>query len=611
MIIRFILFALLSFALFAQQDVNNKILLAQAYEQGGDYKKATAIYEELLNSNPTNFQFFQGLLRCYQQTKDFENAINLIESRLKLFPSDLNLIGQLGVAWYQSGNEQKAFDIWDNTLKTLPQTYFNYRLFSNFAIEIRAFDKAIEYLIAAKKFETDQIPVMFDIANLYSITMQYANATKEYCEILLKDSKQFYNVQSRFISYLNRPEAVEQSITILNTYNKKLDEAIILLALCYIEQKEYEKAFEQYKKYNSDNLNKYELLYGYGNRLLDKKEFNVAAQVFKYIKEIDSKQHGFDWQLDYNYANALRGAFINKINNTNPTWKPICIFENYFTEELEQVVQSYSPILSKYKFSEVSFEAEVKIGELYLQYSKSEEKAESYFKNVIERAPLYIQSADALYGLAQLKLQQGKINECLELINQAIKHPRTTTEKINSAKLLRAKILFYIGDYSSAYQNLSEINLDLKDNTTNDILEFMTLITSSMKDSVAISLYAEGLFFIEQKIYEEAKDRFQQVSAKAQSFILKEAALLQLLQIALAKKEFTVVETFSEQITSNTELSVYGDDALFLQGMMYEFDLRDLRKALEVYTNFIVKYPNSLFFDTVREKILLIKNKIS
>ena len=57
---------LLASQLCSQQgDVTTKLRLAQSFEQSGDWARAAALYESMLNDNPQNYVVFEGLRRSY------------------------------------------------------------------------------------------------------------------------------------------------------------------------------------------------------------------------------------------------------------------------------------------------------------------------------------------------------------------------------------------------------------------------------------------------------------------------------------------------------------------------------------------------------------------
>jgi len=94
-------------------DMNNRFMLAQSFEQAGEFQKAMEILEELIKRQPDNYQFFDALNRMYINLKKYDKSAVLIEQRLNKNPHDLNLWGMLGSTYHVMGNEPKAFEIWD------------------------------------------------------------------------------------------------------------------------------------------------------------------------------------------------------------------------------------------------------------------------------------------------------------------------------------------------------------------------------------------------------------------------------------------------------------------------------------------------------------------
>ncbi len=151
--------------------------------QGGQFEKALPIIQELYNSNPSNYQYFQALNDVYVQLKNYDASIVLLQNQIKTDSMNINLYGMLGTTYYLKGNENKAFEIWDNALKKLPPNDMYYRVIANYAAQRRAFDKAIEYLQKGQDISKNPVIFAYDLANLYTLTMQFAKATEEYCII--------------------------------------------------------------------------------------------------------------------------------------------------------------------------------------------------------------------------------------------------------------------------------------------------------------------------------------------------------------------------------------------------------------------------------------------
>ncbi|MGA8263324.1 MAG: tetratricopeptide repeat protein, partial [Ignavibacteriaceae bacterium] len=277
--------AFASLLVLAQQpnDFNNKYVLAQSYLQGGQYDKAEQIFEELYKTQTANYQIFEGLNDSYVQLKKYDLSIILIESRLKTNPQDINLYGLLGSTYYLMGDDKKAFEVWDSSLDKVPNNETAYRILANYAIERRAFDKAIEYLKRGKAEAKTNNYFSYDLANLYSLTMQYKNAAEEYCSILDNSPAQLNSIQSRILSFINKPGALEQTIEAVKSYQSNKIEFKFLLATLYKEAKEYNKAFNLYEQIESVQDQQGYLLLNFANYLTEEKQFSKATQVYDEI----------------------------------------------------------------------------------------------------------------------------------------------------------------------------------------------------------------------------------------------------------------------------------------------------------------------------------------
>ena len=66
--------------------------LAQYYYDKGDFEKAKISYEELLNSAPSNTQYFLRTVDCYQQLQQFDVAQKAIQERFNRYKQGVFLV---------------------------------------------------------------------------------------------------------------------------------------------------------------------------------------------------------------------------------------------------------------------------------------------------------------------------------------------------------------------------------------------------------------------------------------------------------------------------------------------------------------------------------------
>ena len=80
--------------------------LAQNYFDRGEFEKAVISYEELLKSQPNNFNYFQKTVECYQQLQQFEKSEKAIQERLDKYKQG-NFLIELGYNFQLQKNQQK------------------------------------------------------------------------------------------------------------------------------------------------------------------------------------------------------------------------------------------------------------------------------------------------------------------------------------------------------------------------------------------------------------------------------------------------------------------------------------------------------------------------
>jgi TolA-binding protein len=72
--------------------------------------------------------------------------------------------------------------------------------------------------------------------------------------------------------------------------------------------------------------------------------------------------------------------------------------------------------------------------------------------------------------------------------------------------------------------------------------------------------------------------------------------------VRLKKGEFQIVISLLQKILDDYSDDILSDDAYFLQGEVYERYLNDQSKAMEIYRNFLTKYPGSVYAAEARKR---------
>lgn len=613
--ITIILSILLSISITSAQqtrsDDYNRLLLAQSYEQQGFYDKAQKIYEELYQKEPANINYFNSLNRVYTLIKNFAASISLLESRLKDYPNDINLIGQLGSTHYMSGNYDKAYQIWEEPLKKPESNQVTFRVIANFAIERRAFDKAIEILEKGKPTTKDPFIFSMDLANLYSLTMRYEKAAEEYCSILETSLTQLAVVQSRILSYINKPGALEKTIKVVENKRRADNLSILfLLARLYTEQKDFQKAFGIYSELDNRQQSQGAELYNYAEFTFREGEFEIASSVYNTIIERypDSKIVS---SAKLGYAKSQEAILKMKFLSSSEDWKTFSLPPRLDSKTVEPAVKAFEEIIKIYAHSEVAVESYLRMAQIRFRLQNDPASAKDLLAVIIRNYPMSRLSIEAYLDMAEIKLIEGNIEESEGLYEEALNLRSASAEKKNEAHFHLAKIKSYKGNFEQARKHLSEILKNLKDNLANDALEISIILNTAKNDSSNLLLFSEAELLAERMLFAEAKEKYDLIAQDQKAFIFHSTVKLRSAQMDIALRNYTSAVESLTIISEEKEKNIYADKALYLLGNIYEFVLNETPKAIESYERLLLEYAGSIYIDKARERILFLRSKTS
>jgi tetratricopeptide (TPR) repeat protein len=597
--------------LFAQQDITNRYILGQSYEQAGDFERAKQIYEEIFKKMPANHQFFDALNRVYIQLKEYDNSIKIIEDRLKINDADVNLHGMLGKTYYLKDDEQKAFSVWENALIKYPNNPINYRTIANYAIERRAFDKAIEYLQEGKKASNDPRIFSYDLANIYALTMQFKEAATEYCSILASEPNQYQMIESRILSYISKPDALIPTIDVVKEYSKTDVLGFkFLLSRLYMEQNELEKAFSLYLEIDDKQNNQGSDLYNFATFVYKEKQFELAARVYtEVIKRYPNSPFASSSKLGY--AKTLEEALQNEFHSNDNSWKPFFNVTPMDSKSVEKVVSAYNELMQMYPRSEVAAEALLRIGRIYFYKMDDLSNGENYFSRIVKEFPLSKFIFEAYEELEKINVIKDDLSAAADNLLKITESNWADEEKKNLARYRLAKVDFYRGELTSAKNYLTSILSNLKDNIANDAIELSLMLNTAFNDSAGLVLFAKGEKFAVQRKFDDAFEVYREVSQKGQGFVLTHLAKLREAEMLLAVNNYEKSIDMLSVISGEDSKNIYSDKAIYLLGRIYQLGLKDDAKAVEMFEKLLAKFPNSLYLDEAREEIIKIRNKAS
>lgn len=612
MIKKILTIILFAFSLYAQQSPmdQNQFMLAESYEQRGDFAKAVEIIGELNKKDPTNIQYFNKLNSLYLQLKKYDESAAIINSRINTTPQDISLYGLLGSTYYTAGDRTKAYQVWDDAAEKFKTNPMTLRIISNYAIEKRDFEKAIEYLNRGKEISKDPFLYSYDLAELYQITMRYREAAGEYCDLIKANPSQYQQIESKILSYSNKPNALDETIEVVEKYKSDDISFSYLLARLHIEKKNYDEAFDLFKEIDKKQNTRGADLFSFGDFVYRDGEYKTASEVYKFLIDNYSDQQNIPL-AKLGYAKTQEALFIQKYNAANPEWKTFFIPAKVDENEIEPVISAYQEIIKVYQHSEVAIEANLRIAVLLAYFRNDLEEAQNYFAVIAYDYPMSKFASLSFVELGNIKMRQAKIDDAEKLFQSVLKLPRANVEDKSYANYQLARVLSFKNDFESARKYLLTVVGNLKDNIANDAIELSILLNTAKNDSSNLALYCKAEFLTELKNFDEAREIYLQISQNPQAFIFHSIAKLRAAEMLIAIDAYSAAIADLSLIVEEAEKNIYADKALYLQGRIYQYGLKDSVKAVESYESLLAKFPRSLFLDEARQNIIELKKKLS
>lgn len=590
-------------------DVNH-FQLAQRFKEAGDYEKALPIFQQLYEKDQNNYQYFFSLNETYLQLKNYFASIDIIEQRLKKYPQDINLYGMLGSSYYLSGNDENAFKTWDDALVKFPQNSVNYRIIANYAIERRAFERAIEIFQKGKSFSDDKTTFALELANLYSLTFRFDEAAKEYCEILAMNPVQLPVVETRISTIIDKPGALDALIQVFEEWDDEPNISFsAILADLYSFKKYYDKALELYIEIDHSLKKEGAELYNFALSLHDEKEYSTAKKVFKIIIESHPNSPIIS-SAKLGYAKSLEAEMESELNAEN-YWKPLSPTLQTNFDKVENIIATYNEIATLYPESDISDEALLQIGRIKFYWQNFIEDASVIFNIVAKRTAFSKLSPAAFIELGNVFLYKGEIDSAEFCFATVLKKTKLSVDDRSTANLNLAKVSFYRGDFPAVRNKLLEIMSNMKDNSANDAIELSLLLNTSLNDSSNLLKFAGAEFLSVQKKFKEALDIYKLLSDNPQAFFLSSVSKLKLAEILIALNDFDAAVSILDAITEEETANIYSDKALYLKGNIYQFGKKDSVRAIDIYEKLLAQFPNSIYNEDARAEIKKLKSKLS
>ncbi|MWB93659.1 tetratricopeptide repeat protein [Flavobacterium sp. GA093] len=561
--------------------------LAQYYYEKGDFDKAKISYEELLNSAPSNTQYFLRTVECYQQLQQFVAAEKMLQVRYNKYKQGVFLV-ELGYNFQLQKNDAKAKNFYEQAIekiKTSPNDVYGIG---------NSFEKKVLLDYALKAYQT-AMEVQPNYNFNFQIGMLYGQLGKTdlMIDILLTES--FKNQQnsnliqtqlSRFMNGETDATAFKDAMRKALILKTQKDQDVFwnhYLSWFYVQQKEFGKAFIQEKAIYKREPESLMSIVNLSQFALNENDTDTAEEILNFIL-LNTKD--LDLLVDSN-ANLMK----IKIDKAQEKDYPV------INAELEQLLKTYeiTPFTLSLQLIQAHF--------LAFDLKKTEE-GKAIVKKALELNLNEYQKADAKMELADILLLEEKFNQALIYYSQ-IQLDLKNDVMSHEASLKAAKTSYFKTDFEWALKQFKELKSANTQLIANDALEYFLLINdNTVADSTqtALKQFAKADFLIYQNKKQEAITQFQSILKTFKGQEIESVTMLRLGKVYESLADYNLALSQYQQVIDSHSDGIYIDEALFFSAEIYNEKLQDIEKAKPLYEKIIFNHQDSIYFVDARKK---------
>ncbi len=579
-----------SYIVLAQQDEQK---LAYQYFINGQYLEALSIYEDL-NSKEISIRHYVPYFTSLLRLEEYKKAGRLAKKASNMYPTNLSYQLDIGIVEEKKGNGIKAERIYNEIFKKIKAGNKNqYISLANTFIRHTMFERALDVYRFAKK---NKIELNFSMqkAQLYSNLGQSELMVSAYLEALSLNPNQKTMIISQLQRFLDNDgiksdknySIVKKALLNEIRDNPERIDFIEILIWLFMQNHQFDMALTQAKALDKRTGTGLSKIFDLGDSFLDKEYYKLAIDAYAYVIQRAVDQ------------NVLVDANINKLYAETKL-----LLEN--DEDLDRLDNSYKKVINQ-------------LGEQYntvLLLSNYAHFKAFYLNDLFAAEKILINTMDipgiTEADLAECKLEYADIQLLLGNIWEALLYYSQVEKDFkenplgHEAKLRRAKISYYQGDFLWSQTQLNTLKASTSKLIANDAMELSLLITDNYNldtSDIAMQTFARADLLDYQNRYQDALIKYDSVLTSFPGHSLSDEIYMRKAEIYVRLDNYKMALNMYDKVIEEYPYDILVDDALYRQAYIYHRILEERLKAMDIYERILLEHNSSIFVAESRKR---------
>lgn len=582
-----------------------EIQLANEYVIKGDKKKALELYRELARNDANGPFIYNNYINTLLDASAFDEAQTYLKKLSKKDPGNMQYNLDMGFVFVRAGDLGKADHHFNKLISENKDNVQRIKLMADYFMSRSLMEYGIRAMNESRKFLGNEYLYCLDLAMLYRIQGNQDKMVQEYLSYVTQNAANIQYVKNIMQALLTKPEELESLEKLLYEKVQQYPDVEVyadLLIWVTMQQKNFYASFIQARAYDKRYKHDGEKCMEVARVALDNEDYDNALKIYRYVIR--------EFRQTPNYLLARLGMIRTREARVRKTY-PVK------EDSVKILIADYNNFIKTYPDNGNSLEAARSEALLFANYLDEKDSAVNILTALISnpRTSLYLKSKAKL-DLGDIYLLKGESWESTLLYSQVEK-----TQKENpvgyEAKLKNAKLSYYKGNFKLAQEHLDI----LKEATTREIANDALDLSMRIKENTAFDSTGEALHeyaAIELLLYQNKGDEAMQKIEKLKQGLSSSGAPISnqtilddvyWLEANLRMKRGEFVESIAllQKILTEYGEDILADDAYFLQGEIYERQLHNKEKAMEIYREFLNKYPGSVYAAEARKRYRMLR----
>jgi len=591
-------FIFLALSVAAQRPADNsaqKYRLCLEYFKNGEFEKAIECFKDLHEQDRTQDHYYERYLASLLELEKYEDADKMIKKAIKASPEKVERYVDLGLVFERQSKTSDAKEQYEKAIKLLPENQLQVTKLATAFSNKKQYNYSVQTYEKGEKMLKEKALFAYELAGVYHLKGDAPKMVDAYLNALESTPNRLTNIQAFLQRYL--PEMTgsfdELKKQLYSRMQKNASNSLYpeMLIWVYIQETDFENAFLQAKAMDKRLDENGARVFKLAQMAINEKQYDATLMCFDYIiKEkgpsclyyVDSKQLTLATKRD-----RLTAGFTHSV------------------EDIKLLENEYEAFLKEFGRARKTAGIMQELAELEAIYLTNLAKAIKIMQEVIN-IPMLDRNelAEAKLKLGDYYLMLGEIWEASLLYSQVDKEMKDAPLG-EMARYKNAKLSYYKGDFEWAQDQLDVLKGSTSELISNDAIDISVFIMEHFNlDSTAESMryFAEADLLIFQNRFDEAFKAMDSLLTRFPGHGLGDNVYMAKTKVFLKKRQFETAVDFLNKITEEYKDGILVDNALFLMAEIYETQLKNPNKAMELYEKILMDHSGSTYTVEARKR---------